>query len=200
MSENDGKAKIFRIFVRPLLIFSSTIIYIIFQYYYSLALSDKADENLVRPLPWLPFLLLIVLLRQLRLWLSLVSLLIGEGPVTASSLVYFIQTRRRKLRSIRLNGLKAIQRREEERRALLIDNHNSLLIRLGKLLKTVMCGPRIHCEQGIVVISAHNPAIQQLLEVRITTMRCCTLHSIYDIYALYPNAANEANHPTAFQM
>ncbi|XP_028894231.2 transcription factor stalky isoform X1 [Zeugodacus cucurbitae] len=123
---------------------------------------DKADETLVRPLPWLPFLFLIVFLRQLRIWLSLVALLIGDGPVTASSLVYFIQTRRRKLRSIRMHGLKAIQQREEERKAAESD-HNSLVVRLSKLFTTAMCRPRIHCEPAGVVFSANNPAMQELL-------------------------------------
>ncbi|XP_039956126.1 uncharacterized protein DDB_G0284459 isoform X1 [Bactrocera tryoni] len=124
---------------------------------------DKADETLVRPLPWLPFLVLIVFLRQVRIWLSLVALLIGDGPVTASSIVYFVQTRRRKLRSIRMHGLKAIQQREEERKAMLCEHENSLVMRVGKLLSTAMCRPRIHCEPAGVVFSPQNPAMRELL-------------------------------------
>nr|XP_036225888.1 uncharacterized protein LOC106627334 isoform X2 [Bactrocera oleae] len=124
---------------------------------------DKADETLVRPLSWLPFLVLIMLLRQIRIWLSLAALLIGDGPVTANSLVYFIQTRRRKLRSIRMHGLKAMQQREEERKALLCEHDNSLVMRLGKLLTTAMCRPRIHCEPAGVVFSPQNPAMRELL-------------------------------------
>lgn len=160
-------------------------LYLFFLFYYFLLLlfiqynffniiiiasSDKADETLVRPLPWLPFLVLIMLLRQIRIWLSLAALLIGDGPVTANSLVYFIQTRRRKLRSIRMHGLKAMQQREEERKALLCEHDNSLVMRLGKLLTTAMCRPRIHCEPAGVVFSPQNPAMRELLRVCIITL------------------------------
>ncbi|KAH8290640.1 hypothetical protein KR054_004748 [Drosophila jambulina] len=75
---------------------------------------EKSAAPLARPLPWGPFLLLIVLLRLTRIWLSVGALMIGNGPISPSDMVYFIQTRRRKLRAIRVHGLKVMRQRQQE--------------------------------------------------------------------------------------
>ncbi|XP_017492598.1 PREDICTED: uncharacterized protein LOC108380715, partial [Rhagoletis zephyria] len=124
------------------------------------------DVPLVRPLPWLPFLMVIILLRQFRIWLSLGALLIGNGPVTAHNLVYFIQTRRRKLRSIRVHGLKAIQQREHTRKALKNEKVGGLMVKLGQLFTIALCRPRINCEPAGVVFAAHKTGLQEILQSR----------------------------------
>ncbi|XP_016991515.1 uncharacterized protein DDB_G0283357 isoform X5 [Drosophila rhopaloa] len=75
---------------------------------------EKSAAPLERPLPWGPFLLLIILLRLTRIWLSVGALMIGNGPVSPSDMVYFIQTRRRKLRAVRTHGLKVMRHRQQE--------------------------------------------------------------------------------------
>lgn len=40
--------------------------------------------------------------------------MIGNGPISPSDMVYFIQTRRRKLRAIRVHGLKVMRQRQQE--------------------------------------------------------------------------------------
>ncbi|XP_053965485.1 uncharacterized protein LOC128867905 isoform X1 [Anastrepha ludens] len=150
---------------------------------------DKKDPCLVRPLPWLPFLVLIIIMRQLRLGLSLVALLIGNGPVTAHSLVYFIQTRRRKLRSIRMNGMKAIQEWENARKSQKNDIIGDVMSKLSKIITVGVYRPRIHCQPAGEVFSA--PDMQDLLRPRFrqkrpreddcpeSDLRCNQLLSIY---------------------
>ncbi|XP_064543953.1 putative uncharacterized protein DDB_G0288537 isoform X2 [Drosophila montana] len=77
---------------------------------------DKNSSAVVleRPLPWASFLLLIVLLRLARIWVSLGALMIGNGPVSPTDMIYFIQTRRRKLRAIRVHGLRVMRHRQQE--------------------------------------------------------------------------------------
>ncbi|XP_020801252.1 uncharacterized protein LOC110178457 isoform X2 [Drosophila serrata] len=75
---------------------------------------EKSAAPLARPLPWGPFLMLIILLRLTRIWLSVGALMIGNGPISPSDMVYFIQTRRRKLRAIRVHGLKVMRQRQQE--------------------------------------------------------------------------------------
>ncbi|CAD7015078.1 unnamed protein product [Ceratitis capitata] len=113
---------------------------------------DKAAGPLVRPLPWIPFLVLIIFLRQVRIWLSLVALFIGNGPVTPHTLIYFIQTRRRKLRSIRINGMKAIQQEAADRKALKPEYDNKFLM-----------SPASRLSPAGIVFSADNPANRELL-------------------------------------
>ncbi|KAH8337019.1 hypothetical protein KR059_011712 [Drosophila kikkawai] len=75
---------------------------------------EKSATHLARPLPWGPFLMLIILLRLTRIWLSVGALMIGNGPISPSDMVYFIQTRRRKLRAIRVHGLKVMRQQQQE--------------------------------------------------------------------------------------
>ncbi|XP_017033510.1 uncharacterized protein Jabba isoform X3 [Drosophila kikkawai] len=75
---------------------------------------EKSAVPLARPLPWGPFLMLIILLRLTRIWLSVGALMIGNGPISPSDMVYFIQTRRRKLRAIRVHGLKVMRQQQQE--------------------------------------------------------------------------------------
>uniref|UniRef100_W8BFC3 Uncharacterized protein n=1 Tax=Ceratitis capitata TaxID=7213 RepID=W8BFC3_CERCA len=124
---------------------------------------DKAAGPLVRPLPWIPFLVLIIFLRQVRIWLSLVALFIGNGPVTPHTLIYFIQTRRRKLRSIRINGMKAIQQEAADRKALKPEYDNKFLVNLCKIFTIARCRPRLGCQPAGIVFSADNPANRELL-------------------------------------
>ncbi|KAH8401153.1 hypothetical protein KR009_003341 [Drosophila setifemur] len=103
--------------------------------------SEKSDVPLERPLPWGPFLLLIVLLRLTRIWLSVAALMIGNGPISPSDMVYFIQTRRRKLRAIRVQGLKVLRQRQQE--AGSYGSGKGLTQKLTQWFSRAMCRPGV---------------------------------------------------------
>ncbi|XP_017106864.2 uncharacterized protein Jabba isoform X5 [Drosophila bipectinata] len=101
---------------------------------------EKTSAPLERPLPWGPFLMLIILLRLTRVWLSVGALMIGNGPIAPSDMVYFIQTRRRKLRAIRVHGLKVMRQRQQE---LAYSSGKGLTQKLTQWLSKAMCRPGV---------------------------------------------------------
>ncbi|XP_023178136.2 uncharacterized protein LOC111604305 isoform X3 [Drosophila hydei] len=104
---------------------------------------DKNSSSAVleRPLPWAPFLMLIVALRLVRIWLSLGALVIGNGPVSPSDMIYFIQTRRRKLRAIRVHGLRAMRNRQQESSSR--TNSSSYTQKLNQWFSRAICQPGV---------------------------------------------------------
>lgn len=102
---------------------------------------EKNDIPLERPLPWMAFLMLIIVLRLTRIWLSMGALMIGNGPVSPTDLIYFIQTRRRKLRAIRLHGLKVMRQREQE---MSYRSGKGLTYKLSQWLSRAICRPGVH--------------------------------------------------------
>ncbi|XP_017961765.1 flocculation protein FLO11 isoform X2 [Drosophila navojoa] len=104
---------------------------------------DKNSSSAVleRPLPWGPFLLLIIVLRLVRIWLSVGALMIGNGPVTPTDMIYFIQTRRRKLRAIRVHGLRTMRNRQQESSSR--TNSNSYADKLSQWVSRAICRPGV---------------------------------------------------------
>ncbi|KAH8292954.1 hypothetical protein KR018_008535 [Drosophila ironensis] len=100
----------------------------------------KTSPPLERPLPWGPFLMLIILLRVTRIWLSVGALMIGNGPISPSDMVYFIQTRRRKLRAIRVHGLRVIRQRQQE---VSYSSGKGLTHKIGQWFSKAMCRPGV---------------------------------------------------------
>lgn len=83
----------------------------------NLDIDDSKTINvppLVRPLPWLLFIPALIALRFIRIALTFISLCLGGDPVTSKTIVYFIQTRRRKLRSIKYDAFREMRRKLEE--------------------------------------------------------------------------------------
>ncbi|KAM7341979.1 jabba isoform 2-T4 [Cochliomyia hominivorax] len=106
------------------------------------SLPQDDDIQLERPLPWIFFLTFIVLLRVLRIWLSVASYIVGAQPVTPYTMVYYIQTKRRRLRAIKVQGLKAIRNRETESTLMYSSNKNmSFMGKLRKLFSSAICKP-----------------------------------------------------------
>ncbi|XP_033251682.1 AF4/FMR2 family member 4-like isoform X2 [Drosophila miranda] len=101
---------------------------------------EKSADPLQRPLPWGPFLFLIIMLRLTRMWLSLGALMIGNSPISPSDLVYFIQTRRRKLRAIRVHGLKVMRQRQQE---VSYGSGKGLTHKLTQWFSRAMCRPGV---------------------------------------------------------
>ena len=131
---------------------------------------DKSDEKLIRPFNWFIFLSLIALMRFIRIGLSVGSLMIGNSPITAYDVVNFLQTRRRKLRAIRVNGLKEIKRFEEESNALKYSNQGCFTSKISALLSIAICRPGQHREPGRRVLIRHGKPheCQEELERRIS--------------------------------
>ncbi|XP_053663065.1 uncharacterized protein LOC128712194 [Anopheles marshallii] len=71
---------------------------------------------LIRPLPWLLFLPALIALRIVRSALSMGARFVGRGPVLPSSVVGFLQNKRRKLRALKYRGqrLQRIAKVEQE--------------------------------------------------------------------------------------
>lgn len=103
--------------------------------------------KLERPLPWVFFLTLIVWLRVFRIWFSVASYIVGAQPITPHTMVYYIQTKRRRLRAIRVQGLKSIRNREIETTVMYSSNRNvSFIGKLRKLFGSAICKPGQHRE------------------------------------------------------
>lgn len=71
--------------------------------------SEDIDSNisrppLIRPLPWLLFLPALIALRMVRSVISMGARVVGKGPVLPSSMVGFLQNKRRKLRALKYRG------------------------------------------------------------------------------------------------
>ena len=85
---------------------------------------------------------MIIVLRFIRIYMSVVALAIGNRAVTPQDMVSFIQSRRRKLRAIRMHGMKVIGRRELDANASKSSgNDNSLVGKLSSLMSRAVCRP-----------------------------------------------------------
>ncbi|KAL7737239.1 hypothetical protein ACLKA6_005418 [Drosophila palustris] len=126
---------------------------------------DKNSSAVVleRPLPWVPFLLLIIVLRLARIWLSLGALMIGNGPVSPADMIYFIQTRRRKLRAIRVHGLRVMRLRQQEATS---SGAKSFIQQLSQWLSRAICRPGVQrANSGRVQFSAQQQPNHQVQSV-----------------------------------
>ncbi|XP_034476473.1 uncharacterized protein LOC117783270 isoform X3 [Drosophila innubila] len=126
---------------------------------------DKSSSSVVldRPLPWVPFLLLIIMLRLARIWLSLGALMIGNGPVSPTDMIYFIQTRRRKLRAIRVHGLKVMRHRQQEATS---SGAKSFIQQLSQWLSRAICRPGVQrANSGRIQFSVQHQSNHQTQSV-----------------------------------
>lgn len=113
---------------------------------------NESSTPLERPLPWIPFIALILLLRLVRVSLSVAGLFIGNAPLVPSDIVYFIQTRRRKLRSMRIAGMKEIQKREQER----VDvSRTGLFSSLTSFMSKALCRPQLNEDVNNILVNEH---------------------------------------------
>lgn len=103
---------------------------------------------LERPLPWFIFLPALVAMRIFRVGLTFGALLLGKDPVSPSKVVRFLQTRRRKLRALKYNGLRSIRTRNADS-----DGKNKgLLTNIYKLISGLACSTAAIPEDGIKMI------------------------------------------------
>lgn len=66
--------------------------------------------------------------------------MIGNGPISPTDMVYFIQTRRRKLRAIRVHGLKVMRRRQQE---VSYGSGKGMTQKLNQWFSRAMCRPGV---------------------------------------------------------
>ncbi|XP_038120460.1 transcriptional regulator ATRX homolog [Culex quinquefasciatus] len=110
--------------------------------------SKISAPPLIRPLPWMLFLPALVVMRMVRVGLSLLALMVGRPPVTPASVVHFVQNKRRKLRALKYRGQKLgrISRAEAKAEDEL---QTTWLSRIIMPLRTIVCRP------GRVVVTPH---------------------------------------------
>ncbi|XP_023033068.1 RNA polymerase II degradation factor 1 isoform X2 [Drosophila willistoni] len=124
---------------------------------------EKNAAPLERPLPWMAFLMLIILLRVTRMWLSMGALMIGNGPVSPTDMIYFIQTRRRKLRAIRLHGLKVMRQREQE---LQYGAGKGLTYKISQWLSRAICRPGVQRANSGRLFTVNSNSLEQNVSKR----------------------------------
>lgn len=73
---------------------------------------SKEMHEYQRPLPWFLFIPMLLQFRVIRLVLSLIAYPLGSEPVTAMVMVYYIQSVRRKLRYIKIQGARLMRNPE----------------------------------------------------------------------------------------
>lgn len=71
--------------------------------------SSSKPKELVRPLPWIFFLWLLVVMRLSREALSILALIRGRPPIRPANVVTYIQGRRRFLRWLKHQGLRSMR-------------------------------------------------------------------------------------------
>lgn len=110
--------------------------------------SKISAPPLIRPLPWMLFLPALVVMRMVRVGLSLLALMVGRPPVTPASVVHFVQNKRRKLRALKYRGQKLGRISRAEAKA---DDElqTTWLSRIIMPLRTIVCRP------GRVVVTPH---------------------------------------------
>lgn len=89
-------------------------------------------------------------MRIFRVGLTFGALLMGKDPVGPSTVVRFLQTRRRKLRALKYNGLRSIRTRNANKTS---DGKNKgYLTNIYKLICGLACSTAAIPEDGIKMI------------------------------------------------
>ncbi|CAH2042223.1 unnamed protein product, partial [Iphiclides podalirius] len=72
---------------------------------------DQPQPELIRPLPWVFFLALLIVLRVVRESMSLLNLVLGKPPLRSAEMVTYIQGKRRYLRTLKYQGNRMMRAR-----------------------------------------------------------------------------------------
>lgn len=73
-------------------------------YYFLVGRKGKAPASLVRPLPWIVFLPTLIVLRYIRIVLSLAAICLGFDEIEATTMVAYFHDGRRYIHKIRRDG------------------------------------------------------------------------------------------------
>ncbi|CAH2089395.1 unnamed protein product [Euphydryas editha] len=98
---------------------------------------ERPQPELIRPLPWVFFFALLIVLRITRESISLVNLTFGKPPLRSADVVTYIQSKRRYLRTLKYQGNRVMRTRSELAR-------ESWFSRVQALFEFTMCFRRPH--------------------------------------------------------
>ncbi|KPJ12450.1 hypothetical protein RR48_04345 [Papilio machaon] len=98
---------------------------------------EGPQPELIRPLPWVFFLMLLVALRVTRESISLINLVLGKPPLRSADVVTYIQGKRRYLRTLKYQGSRAMRSRSTAQ-------PTSWYSSVQSLFEFTMCFPRRH--------------------------------------------------------
>ncbi|XP_052743914.1 uncharacterized protein LOC112058013 [Bicyclus anynana] len=101
---------------------------------------ERPQPELIRPLPWLLFFPLLILLRLSRESISLVNLALGKPPLRSADVVTYIQGKRRYLRTLKYQGNRMMRARTDPNRGV----RESWYTHLQTLFEFTMCFRRQH--------------------------------------------------------
>ncbi|XP_047514088.1 uncharacterized protein LOC125055673 isoform X1 [Pieris napi] len=124
---------------------------------------DERQPELIRPLPWVFFLMLLVALRVIRESISLINLVLGKPPLRSADVVIYIQGKRRYLRTLKYQGSRMMRARSEPK---------SWRSGIYSLFEFTMCFRNSHCPNNnsqssgdeLVMVSRNEPSMERLLE------------------------------------
>ncbi|XP_022128493.1 uncharacterized protein LOC111002635 isoform X2 [Pieris rapae] len=124
---------------------------------------DERQPELIRPLPWVFFLMLLVALRVIRESISLINLVLGKPPLRSADVVIFIQGKRRYLRTLKYQGSRMMRARSETA---------SWRSGIYSLIEFTMCFRNSHCPNDnsqssgdeLVMVSRNERSMERLLE------------------------------------
>ncbi|CAG9564136.1 unnamed protein product [Danaus chrysippus] len=103
---------------------------------------ERPQAELIRPLNWVMFLSLLVVLRVTRESISLINLALGKPPLRSADVVSYIQSKRRYLRTLKYSGGRALRCRTSP------GAPRSWGERLVQLLQRTMCYRKCGEPQG----------------------------------------------------
>ncbi|XP_053614860.1 uncharacterized protein Jabba isoform X2 [Plodia interpunctella] len=95
---------------------------------------DRPQPELIRPLPWVFFLMLLVMLRVTRESISLLNLIMGKPPLRSADVVMYIQGKRRYLRTLKYQGNRIMRARTSAAQP-----HDSWMSKIQSLFEVTMC-------------------------------------------------------------
>lgn len=97
--------------------------------------SSSKRKELIRPLPWIFFLWLLVVMRLSREALSVLALIRGRPPIRPANVVTYIQGRRRFLRSLKYQGLRSMRLKSTQG----IQRNENIYNKIKALIAYTMC-------------------------------------------------------------
>ncbi|XP_039759389.1 uncharacterized protein LOC120633276 [Pararge aegeria] len=101
---------------------------------------ERPQPELIRPLPWVLFFPLLIILRITREFISLANLVLGKPPLRSADVVTYIQGKRRYLRTLKYQGNRMMRARTEPGRG----TRESWYSHLQTLFEFTMCFRRQH--------------------------------------------------------
>lgn len=104
---------------------------------------ERPQPELVRPLPWVFFLCMLIILRIMRETISFANLIMGKPPLRSADVVTYIQSKRRYLRTLKYQGNRIMRARTSS-----VQPRESWYNSLRSLFEFTMCFRRNSLNYG----------------------------------------------------